>query len=139
MFNPKHLHNPDEFTLEMKVDVGRLRMEIILSQSAVDAGSEEPGTLRRSPAIGSGSDEPGVSRAQTSTGTEEISLLETSMDGFLHSNCTSPKQKCILLQPVVGVEDEKETITTTHKPLFARSSHETNEEAAATKDSTQAI
>ena len=79
MFNPRRPHTPDEFTLEMKVTVERLRAEIILSQPAprlqcdpsprqlpaVDTGSEEPGTLRRSPAIGTGSDEPEVSRAQT--------------------------------------------------------------------------
>ena len=75
MFNPRCPHTPDELTLEMRVDVERLRMEIVLSQPepplqcdasprrlpAVDTGSEEPGTLRRLPAIGTGSDEPGVS------------------------------------------------------------------------------
>ena len=41
---------------------------------------------------------------------EDIFSLQTSIDGFLHSNCTSsPKQECILLQPDVGVDDEKET------------------------------
>ena len=34
MVIPSHLHMPDEFTLEMKVDVEGLRMEIILSQPA---------------------------------------------------------------------------------------------------------
>ena len=34
MSNPRRLHTPDEFILEMKVDVERLRMEIILSQPA---------------------------------------------------------------------------------------------------------
>ena len=34
MIIPSHPHTPDEFTLEMKVDVGGLRMEIILSQPA---------------------------------------------------------------------------------------------------------
>ena len=91
MFKPRRPHTPDEFTLKMKVDVERLRMEIILSQPAVDTGSEEPGTLRRSPAVSTGSEEPGVLRAQTSTDTEEIFPLETSMEGGLHSNCTSPE------------------------------------------------
>ena len=56
MVIPNHPHTPDEFTLEMKVDVEGLRMKIILSQpassecdpsprrAAVDTGSEEPGT-----------------------------------------------------------------------------------------------
>ena len=61
MFNPRRPHIPDDFTLEMKVDVKRLRVEIILSQPAVNTWSEEPGSLRRSPATGTGSDEPGVS------------------------------------------------------------------------------
>ena len=66
MVIPRHPHTPAEFTLEMKVDVEGLRMEIILSQpappqcdplprrAAVDTGSEEPGTPPRSPAIGTG-------------------------------------------------------------------------------------
>ena len=56
MVIPRHPHTPDEFTLEMKVDVEELRMEIILSQptpphwdplprrAVVDTESEEPGT-----------------------------------------------------------------------------------------------
>ena len=38
---------------------------------------------------------------------EEIFPFETSMDGFLRSNCTSNKQECILLQSDVGVNDNK--------------------------------
>ena len=89
MFHPRRPHTPDEFTLEMKVNVERLRMEIILSQPAppqceplprrlpaADTGSEEPGTPRRSPTIGTRSDEPGVSRVETSTDTGKKSLLK---------------------------------------------------------------
>ena len=59
---PSHPHTPDEFTLEMKVDVEGLPMEIILSQpassqcdpsprrAAVDTGPVEPGTPPQSPA-----------------------------------------------------------------------------------------
>ena len=94
MSNPMHPHTPDDFTLEMRVDAERLRMEIILSQlaspqcdplprrAAVDTRSEESETLRLSPAIGTGSDESGVLRLETSMDTEEIFPLETSMDGF---------------------------------------------------------
>ena len=71
-------------------------------RAAVDTGSEEPGTPPRSPAIGTGSG-PGVSRDETQIMEEEgIFPFETSMDGFLHSNCTSTEQECILLQPDVG-------------------------------------
>ena len=76
MVIPKHPHTPDELTLEMKVDVEGLRMEIIISQpassecdssprrAAVDTGSEEPGAPPQSPAISTGSG-PGVSRPET--------------------------------------------------------------------------
>ena len=84
MVIPRPPYTPDEFALEMKVDVERLRMEIILSQpalpqcdslprrAAVDTESEEPGTPRRSPAIGTGSDEPGVLRVEPSATEEEV-------------------------------------------------------------------
>ena len=66
----RHPHTPDEFTLEMKVDVDGLRVEIIFSQpassrcdpsprrAAVYTGSEEPGKPRWSPAIGTGQMDP---------------------------------------------------------------------------------
>ena len=38
---------------------------------------------------------------------EEIFPLETSMDGFLRSTCTSIEQEYILLQSNVGVNDNK--------------------------------
>ena len=109
MVIPRHPHTPDEFTLEMKVDVEGLRMEIIFSQPAssqcdpsprratVDTGSEEPGTPLQSPAIGTGSEEPGASRAP----------FEISMDGFLRSNLTSREQEYILLQSNLGVNDNR--------------------------------
>ena len=74
-------------------------------RTEVDTGSEEPGKPRRSPAIGTGSG-PGASRAETQTEKEEVFPLETSMDGFLHSNCRSTEQEYIFLhQPYVGVDD----------------------------------
>ena len=35
IFNPRWPHTPDDFTLEMRVDVERLRMEIVLSEPAL--------------------------------------------------------------------------------------------------------
>ena len=76
-------------------------------RAAVDTGSEEPGTPPRSPAISTGSG-PGVSRAETQIiEEEEFFPFETSMDGFLRSNCTSTEQEYILLQSDVGVNDNK--------------------------------
>ena len=60
-------------------------------RAAVDVGSEEPGEPRRSPAIGTGSG-PGVSQFETSTEEGRYFPLETSMDGFLHPNFTSPSR-----------------------------------------------
>ena len=76
-------------------------------RAAVDTGSEEPGMPPRSPAISKGPGL-GVSRAETQImEEEEIFPFETSMDGFLGSNCTSTEQECILLQSDVGVNDNK--------------------------------
>ena len=64
MVIPRRPHTPDEVTLEMKVNVEGLRMEILFSQpassqcdpsprrAAVDMGSGEPGTPPRLLAIG---------------------------------------------------------------------------------------
>ena len=120
---PRRPHTPDEFTLEMKVDVEGLRMEIILSKPAssqcdlsprravVDTGSEEPGTSLHPPAIGTRSEESGASRA----------LFETSMNGFLHSNFTSTEQEFALLrQQDFGVDDDEKETTTTSKQAAVR-------------------
>ena len=106
MVIPEYPHTPEEFNLQMKVDVEGLQMQIILSQplssecdpsprrAAVDTGSEEPETPPQSPAISTGL--PGASRAETQM--MEDFPFETSMNGFLHSNCTSPEQEYILIQ-----------------------------------------
>ena len=67
MVIPDHPHTPEAFSLQMKMDVEGLGVEIILSQpplsecdtsprrAAVDTGSEEPGTPPQPPAISTGS------------------------------------------------------------------------------------
>ena len=102
MFNPRRPRTPDEFTLEMRVDVEGLRMEIILLQPPQCDASP-----RRLPAIGTRSDEPGVSRAETATETEEI-VPQASVDGVLRLNCRSPEQGFVLFQPDVGADDNNE-------------------------------
>ena len=93
MFSPRCPNTHEEFTLQMRVDVEGLRMEIVLSQPepplqcdasprrllAVDTGSEEPETPRRLPAIGTGSDEPGVLQAQSTERNGNFSL-QASVD-----------------------------------------------------------
>ena len=124
MVIPEHPHTPEEFSLQMRVDVESLRMEIILSQppssecdpsprrAAVDTGSEEPGTPPQSPAISTGSGPEG-----------EIFSFEASSDGFLRSNRTSleqeehiliqPREEYIMLQvqPEVGMDDSNNATT----------------------------
>ena len=120
---PRRPHKPDNFTLEIKVNVEGLRMGIIPSQpassqcdpsprrAAVDTGSEEPRKPPRSPAIGTGSEEPGASRAP----------FKTSIDGFLYPNFTSTEQECVLLhQPDVGVDDENKETTATLQQAAVR-------------------
>ena len=104
MVIPRRPHTPDEFTLEIKMDVEGLRMEILLSQpassqcdpsprrAAVDTGSEEPETPQRSPAIGTGSEEPEASRAP----------FKTSIDGSLNPNFTSTEQEFYFISQTSG-------------------------------------
>ena len=133
MVIPEHPHTPEEFNLQMKVDVESLRMEIVLSQpsssecdtsprrAAVDTGSEEPGTPPPPPpAISKGSG-PETHQAETQMQRETFSF-EASTDGFLSSNCTSLEQEYILIQsweehillqvqPEVGMDDSNNANT----------------------------
>ena len=123
----EHPHTPEEFHLQMKVDVEGLRMEIILSQlssskcdtspqrAAVDTGSEEPGTPTQSPAVSKGSG-PEAQQAETQMHGGMFSF-EASTDGLLDKNVTSTKQKepALLCQQDVGVDDEGKEITTTQQ------------------------
>ena len=75
-------------------------------RAAVDTVLEEPEKLQRLPAIDTESG-PGVSRAETQMEGEEIFPLETSMDVFLHLNCTITEQVWILMRSDVGVNDNQ--------------------------------
>ena len=85
LYNPRWPHTPAEYTLKIRVDIKRLRMEILLSQPvpppqcgsslrrlpAVDTGSDESGTPRPLPANGMESAEPGVSLAESQSARRE--------------------------------------------------------------------
>ena len=132
MVIPEHPHTPEEFHLQMKVDVQGLRMEIILSQpsssecdtsprrAAVDTGSEEPGTPTQSPAISKGSG-PEAQQAETQM-QRGIFSSEASTDGLLDKNVTSTKQEepALLCQQDVGVDDGEKEATATTKPADVR-------------------
>ena len=129
MVIPEHPHTPEEFHLQMKVDVEGLRMEIILSQpsssecdlsprhAVVVTRSEKLETPPKSPAISTGLDRPGVSPAFEADSQTDESLFpfEVSTEDLLDKNVTSTKQEepALLHQQGVGVGDgEKETTTT---------------------------
>ena len=113
MVIPDHPHTPEEFSLQMKVDIEGLRMEIILSQppspecdtsprrAVVDTGSEEPGTPPQSPAISTGSGPEG-----------DIFSFEASRGVFLRSKCTSLEEEYILLQVQPDGMDDSNNATT---------------------------
>ena len=111
LYNPRWPHTQAEYTLEMNVDVERLKMKVLLLQPAPPPQCDS--SPRRSPVVGTGSYEPGVSRAGTQSMEREGSFsLQASLDGFLHVSCTSLEQgTTILLQADVGVDDEETTTT----------------------------
>ena len=90
LYNPRWSHNPTECTLEMNVDVERLRMETSFLQPAPSP---------------TGLEEPGAPHAESqSTKKEETFPLQASLDDFLHI-CTSPEQEwttTILLKKTSG-------------------------------------
>ena len=97
----------------MRVDVGKLGMEVLLSQPAPPPQCVS--SSRSSPAIGVWSDEPGVSRAENqSTEREMMFPLQVSMDVF----CLSAAQariKSVFFLPSrassLTSEVDRETIT----------------------------
>ena len=107
LYNPRWLHTPEEHKLKMNINVERLRMEIILLQPAPPPLCDS--SPRRLPVVGTESDKPGVSRDETQLTQRETLPLQASVDGFLHV-CTNTKQTTtILLQTVVGANDETAT------------------------------
>ena len=97
LYNPRWPHNPEDYTLGMRIDIDPLRIKFVLSQPAPPLQCNS--SPRRSPAVGTESDEPGVLRAESQSAKREgIFPFQASVDGFLHVSCTSPKQECILLQ-----------------------------------------
>ena len=148
MFNLSRPYILDEFTLEMRVDVECLRMEITLTQPApqprydptprrlraADTGSEEPGTLRRSLAIGTGSEEPGVSRAQTSTDTEEMFPLESSTYVFFAFKLHKPRAGVYFASARRRGRRWETNYRYFTISRCSRGVRENNDEAAATKD-----
>ena len=164
MVIPEHPHTPEEFHLQMKVDVEGLRMEIILSQpsssecdasprrAAIDTGSEEPGTPTQSPAISKGSGpeaqqaetqmQGGIFSFEADTPQTDESLFpfEASTDDLLDKYVTSTKKEepALLHQRGVGVGDgEKETTTTEQAAAREESARPTIRQLRTTAWSTQ--
>ena len=106
LYRPRWPHVPEKHTPEMRVDVERLRMEVVLSQPATPPQYDS--SPRRLLVIGTGPYEPGVSRAESqSTEREGTFPLQASVDGVLHVSYTRPEQECILHQVDVGANVQK--------------------------------
>ena len=105
---PEVVHIPEENTLKMRVNVERLRMEIVLSQPASPPQCDS--SPRRFPTVGTGLNETGTLNVESrSTEREGTFLLQASVDGVLHVSCTGPEQEWILHQVDVGVKLERST------------------------------
>ena len=70
-------------------------------RAAVDTGSEEPGTPRRSPAIGTGSG-PGVSQPKPQMEDEDFFPFGTSMDGFCIQLVQAPSRNLFCCNQTSG-------------------------------------
>ena len=76
LYNPRWPHTPEEHSLEMRVNIERLRMGVVLSQPAPPPQFDS--SPRRWPAVGTGSDKPGVSRAGTESTERKYSFSSSS-------------------------------------------------------------
>ena len=111
LYNPRWPHMPEEYKLEMSVEVERLKLETLLPESLPQP--QDNLLPRLSHAAGTGLDEPVVSHAETQKKEQEETFpLQPSVDGFLRINCTSLEQeRTISLQEDIGVNDETTTTT----------------------------
>ena len=80
--NPRWPHSYDEYTLEVRVDIERLRMEIVLSQPVPPPQCDS--SPRRAPAVDTGSDEDRKRRVIQKRG-KDFLLFKPVWIGF----CTS--------------------------------------------------
>ena len=86
MFNPRRPHTPDDFTLEMKLNVQRLRTEIILSQLALIRGQRNPERCDGRPRSVRGQMNPEYRESRHQRIRKKFSLLKPVWMIFLLSN-----------------------------------------------------
>ena len=80
LYNTRWAPNFEEFTLEMSVEVERLRLEILFSQPPPPPQYDiSPG---RSHAAGTGLNEPGVPHTVTQQTEQEETFPQSGVDGF---------------------------------------------------------
>ena len=92
LFNPRRTHTPEEFTLDLKVEVESLRMEVLLSKPLPPPIYNLP--PRRSSAAGTELNEPGEQHPEMQQTEQGGNLpFQAGGDGFLHLNYARiPKQ-----------------------------------------------
>ena len=111
LYNPRRPPTPEEFTLDMSVEVESLRLEVLLSQPLPPPQYDL--SPRRSPAAGTGLDEPGMPHPEMQQMEQEGTFpFQAGVDDVLRVDCTKiPEQgKKLLFQADVGVNLETSTI-----------------------------
>ena len=105
LYSPRRAPTPEEFSLDLKVEVESLRIEVLLLQPLPPSQYDLP--PRRSPATSTGLDEPGESHPEMQqTEQEETFPFQAGVDGFLHVDCMGiPEQgETLSIQADVGGE-----------------------------------
>ena len=121
LYNLRWPQTPEEYTLEMNVEVKALRLKILFSEPLPSLQHDL--SPRQSHAAGTGLDEPRGPNAVTQENEQEEGIFpfQADVDGSLHVNCTSPEQEgTISFQADVVVKLE-EKISTAQKSPHARS------------------
>ena len=86
LYNPQRPPTPKEFTLDTKIEVDSLRLDVLLSQSLPQPQHDV--SPRRSAAAGTGSNEPGVAHpVMQQTEQERTFPFQADADGVLHVDC----------------------------------------------------
>ena len=86
LYNPRRSPTPEEYALDMTIEVESLRLEVLLSQPL--RPPQYNSSPRRSPAAGAGLDEPGVSHTEMQQTERDRTLpFQAGTDSFSHDGC----------------------------------------------------
>ena len=121
LYNPRRPPTPEEFTLDMNVEVESLRLKVPLPQPPLL--SQYDLSPRRLPAAGTGLGEAGVPHPEMQrTEQEESFPFQAGVDDVLHVDCMRiPEQEGTpFFQADVGVNPETTTVQVAARHEFTR-------------------